>query len=77
MSQGRSTRCIGDGKPPTLNRESDPYNGVYKPLRTWVDDHPILYGNNRSLDPSTYTIHGTGIFTYPKDHIIGPSNGRV
>ena len=22
MSQGRSTRCIGDGKPPTFNRAS-------------------------------------------------------
>ena len=20
--------------------------GPYKPLRTWVDDHPLLYGNN-------------------------------
>ena len=29
--------------------------GPYKPLRTWVDDHPLLYGNNGSLDPSTYT----------------------
>ncbi len=27
---------------------------VYKPLRTWVDDHPLLYGNIGSLDPSTY-----------------------
>ena len=28
--------------------------GPYKPLRNWVDDHPLLYGNNGSLDPSTY-----------------------
>ena len=27
---------------------------VYKPLRHWVDDHPLLYGNNGNLDPSTY-----------------------
>ena len=27
--------------------------GPYKPLRTWVDDHPLLYGNNGSLDPGT------------------------
>ena len=20
----------------------------------WVDDHPLLYGNNGSLDPGTY-----------------------
>ena len=25
--------------------------GPYKPLRTWVDDHSLLYGNNGSLDP--------------------------
>ena len=25
--------------------------GPYKPLRNWVDDHPLLYGNNGSLDP--------------------------
>ncbi len=28
--------------------------GPYKPLRTWVDDHPLLYRNNGSLDPGTY-----------------------
>ena len=27
--------------------------GPYKPLRNRVDDHPLLYGNNGSLDPST------------------------
>ena len=31
--------------------------GPYKPLRTWVDfSHPLLYGNNRSLNPGTYSI---------------------
>ena len=28
--------------------------GPYKPLRTWVDDHPLLYVNNGSLDPGTH-----------------------
>ena len=27
--------------------------GPYKPLRNRVDDHPLLYGNNGSLDPGT------------------------
>ena len=36
---------------PTLNR--NPYNWYVKPYY-WVDDHPLLYGNNGSLDPSTY-----------------------
>ena len=31
----------------------NPYNGYINPYY-WVDDHPLLYGNNWSLDPSTY-----------------------
>ena len=31
----------------------NPYNGNINPYY-WVDDHPLLYGNNGSLDPSTY-----------------------
>ena len=30
----------------------NPYNGYINPYY-WVDDHPLLYGNNGSLDPST------------------------
>ena len=30
----------------------NPYNG-YINLYYWVDDHPLLYGNNGSLDPGT------------------------
>ena len=30
-----------------------PYSGYLNPYY-WVDDHPLLYGNNGSLDPSTY-----------------------
>ena len=41
---------IRDGHP-TFNR--NPYNGYINPYY-WVDDHPLLYGNNGSLDPSTY-----------------------
>ena len=28
------------------------YNGYINPYY-WVDDHPLLYGNNGSLDPGT------------------------
>ena len=38
---------------PPFNR--NPYNGYINPYY-WVDDHPLLYGNNGSLDPGTY-IH--------------------
>ena len=31
----------------------NPYNGYINPYY-WIDDHPLLYGNNVSLDPSTY-----------------------
>ena len=33
----------------------NPYNGYINPYY-WVDDHPLLYGNNGSLDPSTYDL---------------------
>ena len=34
----------------------NPYNGYINPYNPyyWVDDHPLLYGNNGSLDPGTY-----------------------
>ena len=44
------SRYIGDGHP-TFNR--NPYNGYINPYY-WVDDHPLLYGNNGSLDPGTH-----------------------
>ena len=46
------SRYIGDGHP-TFNR--NPYNGYINPYY-WVDDHPLLYGNNGSLDPGTFDI---------------------
>ena len=46
------SRYIGDGHP-TCNR--NPYNGYINPYY-WVDDHPLLYGNNGSLDPGTYNV---------------------
>ncbi len=42
---------FGDGRPPTLN-DGNPDNGYINPYY-WVDDHPLLYGNNGSLDPGT------------------------
>ena len=33
----------------------NPYNGYINPYY-WVDDHPLLYGNNGSLDPGTYVF---------------------
>ena len=35
----------------------NPYNGYINPYY-WVDDHPLLYGSNGSLDPSTYICCG-------------------
>ena len=31
----------------------NPYSGYINPYY-WVDDHPLLYGNNGSLDPGTH-----------------------
>ena len=50
MCHGQGCHYIGDGHP-TFNR--NPYNGYIIPYY-WVDDHPLLYGNNGSLDPGTY-----------------------
>ena len=55
MCHGQARRYIGDGKPPTFNR--NPYNGYVNPYY-WVDDHPLLYGNNGSLDPGTDEKYG-------------------
>ena len=54
------SRYIGDGHS-TFNR--NPYNG-YKNPEFWVDDHPLLYGNNGSVDPST-NEHKTLCFSLP------------
>ncbi len=48
------SRYIGDGHL-TFNR--NPYNGYINPYY-WVDDHPLLYGNNGSFDPGTYDESG-------------------
>ena len=48
------TPYIGDGHP-TFNRNPYPYNGYISPYYK-VDDHPLLYGKNGSLDPGTCSI---------------------
>ena len=50
MCHGQKSRFFGDGHP-TFNR--NPYNGYMNPYYG-VDDHPLLYGNNGSLDPGTH-----------------------
>ena len=37
----------------------NPYNGYINPYY-WVDDHPLLYGNNGGLDPGTHKTYVTG-----------------
>ena len=43
----------------------NPYNRYIKPYY-WVDDHPLLYGNNGNLDPGTDVPIGT--FVYLPSH---------
>ncbi len=58
------SRYIGDGHP-TFNR--NPYNG-YINSYYWVDEHPLLYGNNWSLDPGTYIyIYMYTLMIHPVD----------
>ena len=47
---GSKLVVLGMVIPPLIG---NPYNGYINPYY-WVDDHPLLYGNNRSLDASTY-----------------------
>ena len=66
------SRYIGDGHP-TFNR--NPYNG-YINHYYWVDDHPLLYGNNGSLDPGTYissfrTLFGAKLLSKQKKTFAG------
>ena len=44
----KSRVFLGIGNLPPLI--GNPYNGYINPYY-WVDDHPLLYGNNRGLDP--------------------------
>ena len=54
MCQGRSTPYVGDKLISPLI--GIVIVGIYKSIRNRVDDHPLLYGNNGSLDPSTYNL---------------------
>ena len=47
---GSKLIILGMAIPPLIR---NPDNGYIKPYY-WVDDHPLLYGNNESLDPGTY-----------------------
>ena len=50
MVKSRVLLGMGDLPP---EKWRNPYNGYINPYY-WVDDHPLLYGNNGSLDPGTY-----------------------
>ncbi len=54
MCHGQKSRFLGDKLIPPLMTESLFHGALFSPLRNWVDDHPLLYGNNGSLDPGTY-----------------------
>ena len=57
LCHGQKSRFFGDGHP-TFNR--NPYSGYINPYY-WVDDHPLLYGNNGSLDLGTFgKVHKLG-----------------
>ena len=48
--------CLGMGIIPPLMTEIL-ISWIYKPLRNWVDfSHPLLYGNNGSLDPIAHIV---------------------
>ena len=58
---GSKLVVLGMVIPPLIG---NPYNGYINPYY-WVDDHPLLYGNNGSLDPRTYAKFWEGSFILP------------
>ena len=65
----RLSRFVGDGHP-TFYRK--PYNGYINPYY-WVDDHPLLYGHDGSLDPGT--IYANAL--YYCMHLMSIVYGRI
>ena len=56
MSQGKKLLVLGMVIQPLIG---NPYNRHINPYY-WVDDHPLLYGNNGSLDPGTCVFPKVG-----------------
>ena len=50
----KSRSVLGMGDLPTFN-DGILVVGILSPYY-WVDDHPLLYGNNGSLDPGAYVL---------------------
>ena len=48
-----SSPVFWEGKVTKNHMNRNPYNRYINPYY-WVDDHPLLYGNNGSLDPGTH-----------------------
>ena len=59
---GSKLVVLGMAIPPLIG---NPCNGYINPYY-WVDDHPLLYGNNGSLDPRTHE----GLWGSPTKDII-------
>ncbi len=68
------SRYIGDGHP-SFNRESLYYNGYINPYY-WVDDHPLLYGNNGSFD-SELADRSRTVLPHPLVGGSKPTNGHI
>ena len=54
----------------------NPYNGYINPY-FWVDDHPLLYGNNGSLDPSTFGRLGQVMIPSFRMRVLRHTQGSV
>ena len=50
--------------------------GPYKPLRNWVDDHPLLYGNDGSLDNPDVSASLPSVVTWPLTLVVGTNHSR-
>ena len=52
----------------------NPYSGYINPYY-WVDDHPLLYGNNGSLDPGTFGGRSFNHSALPTSYVVVKGSG--
>ena len=53
----------------------NPYNGYINPYY-WVDDHPLLYGNNGSLDNPDVRASLSSVVTWPLTQVVGTNHNK-
>ena len=69
---GSKLVVLGMAIPPLIG---NPYNGYINPYY-WVDDHPLLYGNNGSLDNPDVRASLSSVVTWPLTQVVGTNHNK-